>query len=46
MTVVRDAMADILDTMTLEDFVNNPDMTPARPPRRSRPARRIRSSSA
>lgn len=24
MTIVRDAVSDILDTMTLEDFVNNP----------------------
>lgn len=25
MTIVRDAIADILDTMTLEDFIGNPD---------------------
>jgi hypothetical protein len=24
MTTVRDAIADILDTMTLEDFIHNP----------------------
>ncbi|OQP85826.1 transcriptional regulator [Rhizobium rhizosphaerae] len=26
MTVVRDAVADILDSMSLDDFVNNPEM--------------------
>ncbi|OLP58241.1 Rrf2 family transcriptional regulator [Xaviernesmea oryzae] len=26
MTVVRDAVAEILDSMSLDDFVNNPDM--------------------